>query len=296
MEMGITGSIIITRKDSIVSDNGAEHEARKERIANLYNRVSSVYGQAGPNYFAYAGRHLVEHTGVTEGAQVLDVAAGRGANLFAAAEVVGSRGLVVGVDLAPGMVRETSAEIERRKLSQATIRQMDAENLAFPDCSFDYVLCGFAIFFFPHLEQALAEFLRVLHPGGKLGITVAQDLAPFSRWYGEHLTVYHQRYHIPLGVGVGKGRDYAALPGYLALAGFTDVQVIQEQAEFVYADAQEWWDSRWTHGPRYSLEQMTPQILAQFKAEVLAQLAQEAQPDGIHETMRLQYMIASKQG
>ena len=278
-----------------MSDDRSERAARKERIADLYHRVASVYGQVGPNYFVYAGRHLVEHTGVTEGAQVLDVAAGRGANLFTAAEVVGPHGLVVGVDLAAGMVRETAAEIEHRKLSQASMRQMDAEDLAFPDASFDYVLCGFAIFFFPHLEQALAEFLRVLRPGGKLGITVAQNLAAFSRWYGEHLTAYHQRYHIPLGVGVGKGRDYAALPDYLALAGFVDVQVMQEQAEFVYADAQEWWDSCWTHGPRYSLEQMSPPVLAQFKAEVLAQLAQEAQPDGIHEIMRFQYMIAGKQ-
>jgi ubiquinone/menaquinone biosynthesis C-methylase UbiE len=279
-----------------VSDNEAEHEVRKERIADLYHRVAPVYGQVGPNYFAYAGGRIVEHTGITEGAQVLDVAAGRGANLFAAAEVVGPHGLVMGVDLASGMVRETATEIERRKLSQAAIRQMDAEDLAFPDALFDYVLCGFAIFLFPHLERALAEFFRVLRPGGKLGITVAQDLASFSRWYGERLTTYHQRYHIPLGVGVGKGRDYATLPEYLALAGFVDVQVIQEQAEFVYADAQAWWDSRWTHGPRYSLEQMTPQILAQFKTEVLARLTQEAQPDGIHETMRFQYMIASKQG
>lgn len=277
-----------------MSDNRAEHEVRKECIANLYDQVASAYGQVGPNYFAYAGRHLVEHTGITEGVWVLDVATGRGANLLAAAEVVGPHGLVIGVDLAPGMVRETAAEIKRRNLSQVAIRQMDAENLDFPDASFDYVLCGFAIFLFPHLERALAEFLRVLRSGGKLGITVAQDLAAFSRWYGEHLTTYHQRYHIPLGVGVGKGRNYAALPEYLALAGFVDVQVIQEQVEFVYADAQEWWDSRWTHGPRYSLEQMTPQVLAQFKAEVLARLAQEEQPDGIHEAMRLQYMIASK--
>ncbi len=278
-----------------MSDDRSEHVARKERIADLYHRVASVYGQVGPNYFAYGGRHLVEHAGVTEGAHVLDVAAGRGANLFAAAEAVGPQGLVVGIDLAAGMVQETTAEIERRKLSQASMRQMDAEDLAFPDASFDYVLCGFAIFFFPHLERALAEFLRVLRPGGKLGITVAQDLAAFSHWYGEHLTAYHQRYNIPLGVGVGKGRDYETLPGYLALAGFVDVQVIQEHAEFVYADAQEWWDSRWTHGTRYSLEQMSPPVLAQFKAEVLVRLAQETQPDGIHEIMRFQYMLASKQ-
>jgi hypothetical protein len=72
------------------------------------------------------------------------------------------------------------------------------------------------------------------------------------------------------------------------------VQVFQEQADFVYADAQEWWDSRWTHGPRYSLEQMAPEVLVQFKDEVFARLAQEAQSQGIHETLRLQYIFADK--
>ena len=49
---------------------------------------------------------------VTPGADVLDVAAGRGAVLFAAADQVGPEGLVVGIDLAENMVRETTAEIQ----------------------------------------------------------------------------------------------------------------------------------------------------------------------------------------
>jgi O-methyltransferase/aklanonic acid methyltransferase len=268
-------------------------DGQKEAIAGLYHRVAAVYCSIGPNYTAYVGQRLVEHLGISEGARVLDVAAGRGANLFPAAQKVGPGGQVIGIDLAEGMVRETSAEIQRRNLSQASMRQMDAEHLEFPDTSFDAVLCGFAIFLFPHLEQALAEFFRVLRPGGKLGISVAQDLDALSRWYGAHIADYHQRYQFPLRVG-GKGSNYAELPQYLTQSGLTNVQVLQEQADFVYANAQEWWDARWTHGPRYALEHMAPAVLAQFQAEVFAKLAQEAQPDGIHETLNIQYFLADK--
>jgi ubiquinone/menaquinone biosynthesis C-methylase UbiE len=146
--------------------------------------------------------------------------------------------------------------------------QMDAEHLTFADAAFDAVLCSFAIFLFPHLEQALAEFFRVLRPGGTLGMTVAQDLDELSRWYGAHLTAYHERYHFPLSVGSGKGGNYAELPRYLTEAGFRSVQVLEEQADFVYASPQEWWDAKWTHGTRYSLEQMAPATLAQFKEDV----------------------------
>jgi SAM-dependent methyltransferase len=172
--------------------------------------------------------------------------------------------------------------------------QMDAEHLTFPDAFFDYALCGFAIFLFPDLEQALSEFFRVLRPGGKIGITVAQDRDALSHWYGEHVTAYHLRYQFPLYAGGGKGSNYADLPQYLTNAGFTDVQVLQEQADFVYADAQEWWNSRWTHGPRYALEHMEPPVLVQFKAEVFAKLVQEAQSHGIHETLQIQYILADK--
>jgi hypothetical protein len=70
--------------------------------------------------------------------------------------------------------------------------------------------------------------------------------------------------------------------------------VLREEADFVYADAQIWWDAKWTHGTRYALEHMDAEILAQFKDEVFARLAQEEQSDGIHETFRFQYMLAAK--
>jgi ubiquinone/menaquinone biosynthesis C-methylase UbiE len=92
------------------------NETQKEQIADLYHRVASAYGHVGPNIFAYAGQQMVERIGITEGAHVLDVAAGRGANLFPVAETVGPQGRVIGIDLAPGMVRETTGEIERRNL------------------------------------------------------------------------------------------------------------------------------------------------------------------------------------
>jgi O-methyltransferase / aklanonic acid methyltransferase len=200
-----------------------DNETPKERIADLYDRVAPTYGQIGPNYFAYAGQHLVEHLAMPKDAQVLDVAAGRGANLFSAVEAVGSHGRVIGIDLAPGMIQATTAEIQRRNLSHVSLLQMDAEHLTFPNASFDYVLCGFAIFLFPHLEQALSEFFRVLRPAGKLGLTVAQDIDALSRWYSQHVTVYHERYQIPWRAGGGKGGNYSELPRYLSDAGFSDV-------------------------------------------------------------------------
>lgn len=144
---------------------------RKQAVAGIFHRASSTYGQIGPGFFAHFGHRLVVNAGLPLNARVLDVACGRGAVLFPAAEAVGPDGSVIGIDLAEGMVKETTHWAVKRGLSNVAIRQMDAEHLDFPDSSFDSVLCGFALFFFPQLERALAEFRRVLKPGGHIAVS-----------------------------------------------------------------------------------------------------------------------------
>jgi len=66
-------------------------------------------------------------------------------------------------------------------------------------------------------------------------------------------------------------------------AGFVDVDVVSQSFEFVWTDAQQWWASRWTDGARFPLERMQPAVLEQFKRDVLNQLEQVQQADGLHD-------------
>lgn len=266
----------------------------KDNISALYNRVAPLYGQVGPGFFACAGQQLVSCMSIPEGAHVLDVGVGRGANLFPAAEKVGPHGQVIGIDLAEQMLQETSSEIARRNLPQATVLYMDAEQLTFAPDSFEAVLCGFAIFLFPHLERALSEFFRVLRPGGQLGITIAHNPDALAIWYGELITAYHDQYHFPLNAG-GTTLDYhSEMPHYLSHAGFHNIQILHHQTEATYTSPQQWWDAKWTHGTRYSLEHMSPTVLEQFKTDIFAKLQEFQQPDGIHEQWNFQLILATK--
>ncbi len=271
--------------------------AKKEQIAGLYNRAAPVYGSIGPDFFAYFGRRLVEVLDMPPGAQVLDVGTGRGANLFPAAQKVGASGHVTGIDIAEKMVQETVADIKRRGVQNATIYQMDAENLTFPDEAFDYVLCSFAYFFFPNLKHALAEFYRVLRPHGKVAVNLTGGNDPGWQWYEKLLVEYHKIHHFALSVGGGKGHwDPTDFKELLTSTGFADIQLIPEEHEFIYADEQEFWASRWTHGTRYSLENMPPEVLDRFHAEVLSRIVPLKQPDGFHERWRQLYAIGTKPG
>lgn len=269
-------------------------DAAKAEVAALYSLVAPTYGTVGPPVFAHFGRRLVELMGLSTGARVLDVAAGRGAILFPAAEKVGASGHVTGIDLAGKMVQETAADIERWGLMQATMLHMDAERLAFPGASFDYVLCGFAIFFFPDLERALSEFYRVLRPGGRVGVTFGRYRDELARWYEELIVSYHNRYQFQVSPSAGRSRDLEEIKSLLSGAGFIDVRDTYEETEFIYANEEEWWGARWTHGPRFSLERMPPDILDKFKAEVFSGFERFKQPDGFHEIWGTCYVMGTK--
>ena len=92
---------------------------------------------------------------------VLDVATGTGLVLRALRDR-GFTGSVTGVDLSPGMIEEA-----RRHLPDAALLVADAAGLPLADASFDLVTCVTGVQLFPHPDAAIAEWARVLRPGGR---------------------------------------------------------------------------------------------------------------------------------
>lgn len=267
------------------------------RVAAFYSRVATTYDQIGPTVFTAFGERIVERAAIQPGARVLDVAAGKGANLFAAVDKVGAAGEVVGIDIAPAMVQETQTLIEQRSLKNVSMQLMDAEQLTFADNSFDHVLCNFAIFFFPHLQQALKGFFRVLKPRGTFAVTLPGGGDARWRWYNELIGTYYERYQIPLPPlveGTQPLTDVDTFTDLLKQAGFSNIYSTVEEAEFIYADEEEWWKAKWTHGERYPLENMPAEMLKQFRAEVLERMKELQQPDGYHEKWRIHCVIGQK--
>lgn len=248
-----------------MSDEELEY---KERITGLFNRVAPKYDHVGPRFFSHFGRRLVELAQMPSGVRVLDVACGRGAVLFPAAEQVGPEGQVIGIDLSETMVEETRRVIDRLGLKNAQVRQMDAEELDFRDGSFDFVLCGLSLFFFPRLEQALSEFYRVLKPQGIIAAsTFGEDRDGRWNWRDELVEAYKPELK-PGSPLFARALDTSTeLRQVLSRAGFIGVQTVSQEEEFFYRDEDEWWSSLWSHGRRALLERMEPSVLQRFKAD-----------------------------
>jgi len=136
-----------------------------ERVRRHYDRNAESYDQLIDPFERVlfgGGREWVCSRAQGE---VLEIAAGTGRNLPFYPEGV----RLVGVELSPGML-----EIARRRAQelgvQAELRVGDAHNLPFPDASFDVVLSTIGVMFAPDQQKAAGELLRVLRPGGKIGM------------------------------------------------------------------------------------------------------------------------------
>jgi ubiquinone/menaquinone biosynthesis C-methylase UbiE len=267
-----------------VSERNPEYT---EWITGVFDRAAPTYDRVGPRVFSHFGNRLVELSGLSSGASVLDVGCGRGAVLFPAAQKVGASGCVIGVDRSRGMLTETAAEIEQRGLSNVELHLMDVEKgLSFPDEHFDFVFCGFSLYYFDRLNYALSECVRVLKPGGMfLASTFGRGRD--DRWKGfRRVARPYMSKLSPAPKNESRGlRDPAEIEEVLAAAGLVEIEVIPEAKEFYFIDADEWWAFEWSQGNRSLWERLDPPDLEQFKQEAMEALTQIKKERGIPRPM-----------
>jgi len=265
----------------------ASHDEMKREVVAMYDRAAPLYGQVGTKQFTYFANLLIERLDIPAAARVLDIASGRGALLFAAAEKVGASGRVVGIDLAPGMVEQTRAEIERRGLSQASVLLMDADDPAFEPESFDVITCGFALHFLDY-ERTLPKLRALLKPGGTFAAAIPnspnsdEDLARW-RWLFDLTKAVFPPGFTPPPAWIAPRRLRTADRAEAALteAGFARVWTEQHDATLYFRDADDWWNWEWSQGSRFWLEGMSPEGLEQFERESRLHLSEMITPDGI---------------
>jgi ubiquinone/menaquinone biosynthesis C-methylase UbiE len=137
--------------------------AIKERQQKTW--TSGDFARIG-NLMVLMGERLCEAVDLRAGSKVLDVAAGSGNTAISAARRFCG---VWGVDYVPELIEyaRKRAEVEQMEV---TFEVGDAENLLYPNASFDVVLSSIGVMFAPDQEKAASELLRVCRPGGKIGL------------------------------------------------------------------------------------------------------------------------------
>ena len=109
---------------------------------------------------------LADAADLRAGSNVLDVATGSGNAAIAAARL-GTR--VTGVDYVPSLLERARERAAAERVA-IDFRDGDAEEIPFPDASFDATLSVFGSMFAPDQPRAAAELARVTRPGGTIAL------------------------------------------------------------------------------------------------------------------------------
>ncbi len=181
---------------------------------------------------------LLDAARIGTGDWVLDVATGPG---YAASKAVDRGAVVVGVDLAPAMVA-----LAQRSVPRAEFRVANAELLPFADDTFDAVVGNFMIMHVPRPERAVSELVRVLKPGGRLGLT-AWDAPDDNRFLGVFLDAIAAAEalastDIPAGPPFFRFSDDAEFSRLLSGVGLVDVGLDTVGFQYAVPSAQYLWD------------------------------------------------------
>jgi len=141
----------------------ADHSAVKARQKVAWS--TGDYAVVGTT-LQIVGENLCEALDLRSGSKVLDVAAGNGNATLAAARRWCD---VTSTDYVATLLEagQTRAAAEGHKVH---FQEADAEDLPFPDASFDAVLSTFGVMFTPNQKKAASELIRVCKPGGTIGL------------------------------------------------------------------------------------------------------------------------------
>ncbi len=122
--------------------------------------------------FAPLTSGLIEEARIGIGQKVLDIGGGSGEPSLTISSIVGPTGSVMYTDPAAGMVESAQAEAHRRGLTNIRFRQCSADDLPFPDRTFDVAVGRLSAMFFVDPVKAVREALRVILEGGYVSFVV----------------------------------------------------------------------------------------------------------------------------
>jgi arsenite methyltransferase len=155
-----------------------------------------------------------------EGDIVLDLGSGAGFDCFLAAQKVGNKGKVIGVDMTPEMIEKARENTKKGGYKNVEFRLGEIENLPVADNYADVVISNCVINLSPDKSRVFREAFRVLKPGGRLMISDIVLLRELPDFIKNSIEAY-----IGCLSGAIMKNEYIKT---IKEAGFQDVRIVDE--------------------------------------------------------------------
>ena len=266
----------------------------QRRAAFTYNAAANFCDRSPLRFWNYFGEQTIALLSLQPGSSVLDVCCGAGASALPAAKRAGSRGKVIGVDLAKELLELARGKAAQQHFGNIQFELGDMLSLRFPSGSFDAVVCVFGIFFVPDMSMAVHELWRLVRPGGQLAVTTwgpnLFEPANTAFWR----SIKNVRPELYKGFNPwDRISDPANLEKILSEGGVELPRITAENRFHLINSAEDWWTIILGSGYRGTIEQLDASERDRVKDANLA-FIREAKISAI-ETNAL-YALATKSG
>jgi len=270
-------------------------------LEEFWARFVEPSGQLGPNYWEYFAERLVQLSNMTIGSTILDLGTYDGNVLIKAMKKMKAQGYGIGADVYYGGFQDGVFESVRQGLDKSiAFVQMDANALGFHSAIFHAGLANFVgwddCFDFGNMEfigpnTMMSEFMRVLRPGGQVGIGSWIEQCDID-WIIEAFKKYLPKNNAAITCYAKENPEGQKI--ILQQAGFENIRVFVETTNFVSPDAETWWRQMRQAASAYFGQIPDSDILESFKQQVISDLQRFQHPERIRFSKTVLFAFGTK--
>ncbi len=243
-------------------------EKVKKGIQTTFDEVASRYDSS--RFFRLSAQKMVGMLALKEGMRVLDISTGTG---MVAIEMAKQHPTIKidAIDLSAEMLSQAKAKADQEGLKNITFVQGDVEALPYEDGMFDFITCGYGMFFYPEMEATYQMLCQKLKEGGGIIFSSFTQEA-----FNPYVTLFLQRlendYQIEIPkISMERLKTVSQMQSLAELSHPQEID-IQQLAIRYPVTVEQWWDMLNSAGYKGLINRLDSTQLPQFKKKHLAEV------------------------
>ena len=228
-------------------------------FVQTYNAAADHYDDRVNSFWSRCSQRTLERLAPRAGARLLDAGCGTGAFSLPAASAVGPTGLVVGQDLARGLLTRARRKAGASGLRNVVFEERDAFDGRNDPRTFDAAVSIFSLFFAADMIAAIRALSARVRPAGTIAVTVWAPgvFEPAASAFWSSVASIRPGLR-PAMLPWDRVSQPAALHAILASAGVTAIEVVTEPGAQALETPEGWWRVALGSGFRGVIDALSP--------------------------------------